>query len=441
MIKKQKLCNLVTNKFKVEVNFTNFNIIQCFKNNAILSANVALNNLMPEVPQCIQKVLVEGKEALLIILNNDMNILLRQQFKTNKITFKYMDSNECRNFPRLGESINLDYCRNGDIAHKLVKSNREFLAGKNEKCMDNCMNKIKHKEQKLKVQKNYYEFYSLGFAIGDFIANYDKIKNEPLMVKLQSLGAAGISTIVPFLPRILSEFLPQAIVTKVPVVMASLSAFEFVLSIKDIVKDKSLTKSETFYFIAKKAGIILGEMALTYAIGQIGFKILYYLDLSPGKIIFLSIGIGIVAGYTIHKIFSEKDDRKDLTLFSDSLYYQYIPSKFREYCIPTLKWKGTSKKCKSFAIELIEDGYRKWLVINIKEWIRKIDNDNYLDIGEHIVIYKGISKNPHKISFILYELDKKEFKPEDWGVGGNVEKDYSEKLSKHFIQVAVLDVF
>jgi len=185
----------------------------------------------------------------------------------------------------------------------------------------------------------------------------------------------------------------------------------------------------------------LGQVALTYAIGQIGFKILYYLDLSPGKIIFLSIGIGIVAGYTIHKIFSEKDDRKDLTLFSDSLYYQYIPSKFREYCIPTLKWKGTSKKCKSFAIELIEDGYRKWLVINIKEWIRKIDNDNYLDIGEHIVAYKGISKNINKISFILYELDIKELKPEDWGVGENVEKDYSEKLSKHFIQVAVLDVF
>ena len=261
------------------------------------------------------------------------------------------------------------------------------------------------------------------------------------MVKLQSLGVAGISALVPFLPRILSSFLPQAIVTKVPVVMASLSAFEFVLSIKDIVKDKSLTKSETFYFIAKKAAIILGQMTLSYAIGQIGFKILYYLDLSPGKIIFLSIGIGIVAGYTIHKIFSEKDDRKDLTLFSDSLYYQYIPSKFREYCIPTLKWKGTSKKCKSCAIELSEDSYRKWLVINIKEWIRKIDNDNYLDIGEHIVIYKGISKNPHKISFILYELEKKEFKPEDWGVGGNVEKDYSEKLSKHFIQVAVLDVF
>jgi len=64
--------------------------------------------------------------------------------------------------------------------------------------------------------------------------------------KLQSLGAAGISALVPFLPRILSSFLPQAIVSKVPVVMASLSAFEFILSVKDIVKDKSLTKSETF---------------------------------------------------------------------------------------------------------------------------------------------------------------------------------------------------
>ena len=255
------------------------------------------------------------------------------------------------------------------------------------------------------------------------------------------MGAAGISALVPFLPRILSSFLPQAIVSKVPVVMASLSAFEFILSVKDIVKDKSLTKSETFYFIAKKTRIILGHMALTYAIGQFGFKLLCYLDLSPGKIIFLSIGIGIVAGYTIHKIFSEKDDRKDLTLFSDSLYYQYIPRKFREYCIPTLYWKGTSKKCKSFAIELIEDGFRKWLVINIKKWIRKIDNDNYLDIGEHIVEYKGISNNPHKITFIIYELKKEKFKPEDWGVGEKIEKDYSEKLSKYFIQVAVLEVF
>ena len=353
-----------------------------------------------------------------------------------------MDSVLCKDYPCVGEPINLEQVKIGDVAYKLDKSNNECLAGKNGNCMDNCLEKVKHKEKKLKVQNNYYfEFYSLGFAIGDFIANYDKIKNESLMVKLQSLGTAGISALVPFLPRILSSFLPQAIVSKVPVVMASLSAFEFILSVKDIVKDKSLTKSETFYFIVKKAGLFLGQMALTYAIGQIGFKLLVFLDLSPGKIISIAIGIGIAAGFIIHKIFTEKDEIKELALFSDSLYYQYIPRKFREYCIPTLYWKGTSKKCKSFAIELIEDGYRKWLVINIKKWIRKIDNDNYLDIGEHIVEYKGISNNPHKITFILYELKKEKFKPEDWGVGEKIEKDYSEKLSKYFIQVAVLEVF
>ena len=440
--KKEKLCNLITNKFKVEFNFANFNIIQCFKNNAKLSANVALNNLMPEVPTCIQKILIEGKEALLIKLENGMNIILRQYSKPPKITYQYMDSGKCKDYPCHGDPINLNYVKNGDIAHKLAKSNNECLAGENGNCMDNCLKKVKHKEQKLKVQNNnYFEFYSLGFAIGDFIANYEKIKNESLMVKLQSLGASSISALVPFLPRILSSFLPQAIVTKVPIVMASLSAFEFILSVKDIIKDKSLTKSETFYFIAKKAGILLGQMALTYAIGQIGFKLLVFLDLSPGKIISIAIGIGIAAGFIIHKIFTEKDEIKELALFSDSLYYQYIPRKFREYCIPTLYWKGTSKKCKSFAIELIEDGYRKWLVINIKKWIRRIDNDNYLDIGNHIVTYKGISENPHKITFILYELKKEEFKPEDWGVGEKVNKDYCEKLSKYFIQVAYLDVF
>jgi hypothetical protein len=371
-----------------------------------------------------------------------MNYLLSPILNSNQVRCQKLNSNECKNFQKVGEPIiNLNHVKSGDVAHKFKKSNNELLEGKNENCVDNCMNKVEHKEQKLKVQKNYFEFYSLGLAIGDFIANYENIKNEPLMVQLQSFGVSCISALIPFLPRIFSSFLPQAIFTKIPIVMASLSAFEFILSVKDIVKDKSLTRSETFYFIAKKAGIILGQMALTYAIGQIGFNLLVFLNLSPGIIIFLGIGIGIAAGYTIHKIFTEKDEPKDLTLFSDSLYYQYIPRKFREYCIPTLKWKGTNKKCKSFAIELIEDGYRKWLVINIKKWIRKIDNDNYFDIGDHIVEYKGISKNPHKVSFILYELKKEKFKPEDWGVGEKAQKDYCKSLSKYFIQVADLEVF
>ena len=115
--------------------------------------------------------------------------------------------------------------------------------------------------------------------------------------------------------------------------------------------------------------------------------------------------------------------------------------KFREYCIPTLCWNGVSKDAQCFAIELVEDGYRKWLIINIKKWIRKIHNENYLDIGDNIVEYKGISKHPYKVTFILYEMNKEKCNPEEWGVGENIKKDYSENLSKYYNQVAVLDVF
>ena len=167
----------------------------------------------------------------------------------------------------------------------------------------------------------------------------------------------------------------------------------------------------------------------------------------PGAVVLvplLAIGLGIGVGFAARKIrnyINNNETRNELTFFSDSLYYQYIPTKFREYCIPTLYWKGVTENAKSFAIELVEDGYRKWLIINIKKWIRKISNDNHLDVGETIVNYKGISKNPFKVTFILYELKEDKFKPEDWGVGENVKKDYSERLSNSFIQVATLDVF
>ena len=73
--------------------------------------------------------------------------------------------------------------------------------------------------------------------------------------------------------------------------------------------------------------------------------------------------------------------------------------------------------------------------------IREINNDNYLEVGETIVDYKGISKNPYKATFILYELKEDNFKPEDWGEGENVEKNYIEKISKNFTQISTLDVF
>ena len=84
-----------------------------------------------------------------------------------------------------------------------------------------------------------------------------------------------------------------------------------------------------------------------------------FLQVTKGIVIKLvTVGLGIVSGYayakSMKKTINENDKTEDLILFSDSLYYQYIPTKFREYCIPTLVWKGVSNDAKSFAIEMVE---------------------------------------------------------------------------------------
>ena len=229
----------------------------------------------------------------------------------------------------------------------------------------------------------------------------------------------------------------------------------FSKEISELINFKNLDIGEKFknFFIQKfpffkQAALILGQMGFNFILSNIGCQIFMFLPICNGLVIGVAafkLGLGIASGIGFgilgKKIFRESQNSENLILFSDSLYYQYIPTKFRDYCIPTLYWIGVTKNAQSFAIELDEDGERKWLVINIKKWIRKISNENYNDIGQNIVEYKGISKHPYKVTFILYELNKENFTPEEWGVGKKVEKDYSEKLQKNFIQVAVLNVF
>ena len=101
-----------------------------------------------------------------------------------------------------------------------------------------------------------------------------------------------------------------------------------------------------------------------------------FLPVLPGVVVpLLAIGLGKGVGFAIRKLrnyyINKNETKNELIFFSDSLYYQYIPKKFREYFILTLYWKGVSKKAKSFAIELVEVGYRKWLIINIKNGLEK----------------------------------------------------------------------
>ena len=430
--------NFINQKFQFKKNFLNFKPIQNFKfMSSQLYAQTAFNKLFPEAPKSIQKILIEGKEALLVILEDGLNILLT--YSENKVFYRRVK--EIKDYITV-KKLDLNSINNGEIAHKALKTCNECNVSKNDNFCDNCIKKVEHRNQKGNIeQSNYFEFFSVGLVIGDFIANYESIKDEPLITQLKSLSGAAISCLAPFLPKIFSTFLPKAIVSKVPILMASISSIEFIISLKEIKSDKSLSRSETNSLIFKKVLSFIGEIGVSILVGKIGFKILLFLNVGPGIIVGVAaIGIGIATGYAISKIKNKFEDSKNLSLFSDSLYYQYIPKKFREYCIPTLCWNGV-KNAKSFAIELVEDGIRKWLVINIKKWIRKIDNENYFDVGDTIVEYSGISKHPFKVTFILYELKKERFKPEEWGVGENIKEDYSEELSKYFIQVAVLDVF
>ena len=444
------------NKLNLKKNFLNIKTTNYIKAKSNNYSVTLFNNLFDEAPKYIEKVLYKGKEAMLVCLGNDKKMIM--ETIENKVCCNLV--NNCNDIDCcFNQRLDLKHCKAGHVEEKLQKAHNEFCEGKNKNAFDKCLQKIEHKDSKLGIINSYYfELYAGGLAIGDFIANYDDIKNEPLIVKLQSFGQLAFQTITPFLPRLLSSILPKAVFNLTPGIMSIVSLHEFILSIRDLRKEQKLTTSQTYSLILKKAGLIIGQIGLQYIVCQIGFKLLMFLQVTKGAVIQLTaIGLGIVTGYAFakakRKIINEEDKTENLILFSDSLYYQYIPTKFREYCIPTLVWKGVSNDAKSFAIEMVEDGVRKWLVINIKKWIRKLSIENYFDVGEIIVEYKGISKHPYKVTFILYELNVEKLTDEDWGEikecknNNNNEKEkidkknYLENLSKYFNQVATLDVF
>ena len=402
---------LLEKKIIIEKKFLDFNIIQSLQNcyNIIKSKSIPFSQIFDSFPSSITKILIDGKEALNFILISGKKIIMQYFPDQDKIICHIFDTN----------------CKEYDDPIKEIE--------------------LFNKEMKIK-NLHFFEFYACGLAIGDFIANYDKIKDEPFIVKMKNFGQTCCSMIIPFLPYIGAEILPKAVFKQIPVALIAINSYEFILDVKNIFYDKSITKSETALYILKQLLKALAHVGLNFLFGSITFKILVYTNFLPGFVVpILSIGVGIGVSYLLTKIknkfFSENDKVDDLILFSESTYNVYIPRMFREFCIPTLVWKGVSDKAKSFAIELVEDGYRKWLVINIKKWIRKISNNNYKDVGDTVFEYKGISKHPFKVSFILYECKKEKFSPEEWGIREKINENYSKELSKYFNQVLELYLF
>ena len=107
----------------------------------------------------------------------------------------------------------------------------------------------------------------------------------------------------------------------------------------------------------------------------------------------------------ISNILNEKKQKKEFIFYSNSFYYNYVPYKYREYSIPTMKWKDAPKDSKSFAIELIiNDDFKNpsWLVINIPAKENEMEINEISNEGETVIEYRGIPENAFSITFFLY---------------------------------------
>ena len=223
-----------------------------------------------------------------------------------------------------------------------------------------------------------------------------------------------------------------------------ISIFELCRSVYDVFFSDVLTVEEKFGIIIKKGLGVAAEIACA-GIGQaVGMKIALCLGIvaGPGAVIIGGLA-GILFGFigaTITNKINEKEEKRELIFYSDSLYFKYVPHKFRELAIPTMKWKNAPIETKSFAIELIvnEDGKNpSWLVINIPAKPKEMEYNEMSKEGETIIKYKGIPENAFSGTFFLYAFNKKTISFEDFR---NMKDGLNEgeELRKHLIDYKML---
>ena len=86
-------------------------------------------------------------------------------------------------------------------------------------------------------------------------------------------------------------------------------------------------------------------------------------------------------------------------------------------------------KTRFFALEMIEDGKRKWFIENIPLKYSEIPFNNKNSIGHTIIEYNGIDKFANEINILFYELNS-ETNINDW-------KDL-EKIKNKLISINIL---
>ena len=304
-------------------------------------------------------------------------------------------------------------------------------------------NKMKYK------QSGAIEANMVGNAIGHFLANYDQFKKANLHDKLKMardaampfgslIGRKIIGAIPIFRKTALGSFFRSGFIV--------FSILEIGRNVFDVFFSDVLTTGEKFKIAGKK----LLSVGVDVACGAIGQAVAMKLALAlgfvagPGAIIIsglVGIGVGFIGAKIANKI-NEKEAKRQLIFYSDSLYFKYVPKKYREYAIPTLKWRDAPLESKSFAIELIvnENGNEPhWVVINIPAKPGEMEISELSCEGETIVKYRGIPENAFSGCFFLYVFDIKKINYEEFFFMKNG-LDEGENLRKHLIDYKMLIV-
>ena len=278
---------------------------------------------------------------------------------------------------------------------------------------------IKLKENKIKYkQSGAIEANAFGNVIGHFLANYDKFEEANKEIKIKMIKESSIS-----LGVLLGKNLIQITPIFKKTILGSIFRHGFLVfsfveacrNIGEIIRSDVLTTKEKF-IEAGKRGLAMATEILSSIGGEIAgmhIGLLFGVVAGPGAVIIGGL-TGVLFGYIAGKVTNKLNERI-LMFYSESLYCKYVPKKYRDYAIPSIKWKDPPLKSKSYAIELIidEDGKKpNWLVINIPANI--LEYNELSNEGKTIIKYSGIPENAFSGCFFLYVFDIKYINYEDF---------------------------
>lgn len=331
-------------------------------------------------------------------------------------------------FQQIGEKIEVSRMNTQDFLSSLEKERQKNLVNpeiQNGKGFE-CSNGKCFKEQAL-FNNFYNEAFMMGGGIGNLIANIDIMSKSNAKTNAKRIGfSLGVPLLMSITTNISTRCLNDLCIagisvgenigTKViPAIGIMVSGGILTYDITQTLTNHNKDNNEKAKSIVKKVVDIIGNAGLGIGCAQIGSQIGITLGIAtgPGAIALGLIGgvIGGCIGGMLSRVLSDET----FQMSSDTVYYKYIPSKFRQpNCPPHLKWKNVSKETKRFAIECLENiTETKWLVLNIPQDVRSITPGNIP--GNEVISFKGISDNCDEVDFIIYEIKtEEELTEDDW---------------------------